>query len=122
MAGGNMSPALETLLITHDGRTQTLAAWARELGISPATFCGRLGKGWLASEVFQPYVSHAARGRSQNEPMTFTHPTTGVTKTLVAWAAEAGLDYALVYGRLRLGWDLARALATPVGGSAKVAA
>lgn len=32
--------------ITHDGRTQTVAQWARELGIRETTIRGRLQRGW----------------------------------------------------------------------------
>jgi hypothetical protein len=38
--------------ITYDGRTQILAAWARELGIHHATIRNRLLKGWSTHESF----------------------------------------------------------------------
>lgn len=35
-----------TRLITHNGKTQTIAAWARETGIAYTTIVGRLNRGW----------------------------------------------------------------------------
>lgn len=36
----------DAVYLTHDGKTQTQAAWAKELGISPATIQSRRKKGW----------------------------------------------------------------------------
>lgn len=40
------------LHVTHDGRTQTLKAWCREMGVSDATARYRMGKGWDFEDVF----------------------------------------------------------------------
>jgi hypothetical protein len=37
--------------ITHDGRTQILAQWAREIGIHHATIRNRLERGWSVQEA-----------------------------------------------------------------------
>jgi hypothetical protein len=34
------------VLLTYDGKTQTMSAWARELGMGPETLRGRIIKGW----------------------------------------------------------------------------
>lgn len=36
----------DTRLITIDGRTQNMTAWARENGLSPALVCDRIKRGW----------------------------------------------------------------------------
>jgi hypothetical protein len=38
-------------LLTHEGRTQTLAEWAEDMGIKPVTLCQRLRKGWSVEEA-----------------------------------------------------------------------
>lgn len=38
-------------LITHEGRTQTLAKWAKETGIGRATISYRLKRGWSTEEA-----------------------------------------------------------------------
>ncbi len=38
-------------LITHDGRTQTLADWAEEFGISDLLVSNRMGRGWAIGDA-----------------------------------------------------------------------
>ena len=33
-------------MLTHDGKTKNMKAWAKELGLAPSTLCMRLHKGW----------------------------------------------------------------------------
>ena len=40
-----------TVYITHDGRTESLATWARELGIPKNTLRMRLHRGWTPAET-----------------------------------------------------------------------
>lgn len=43
--------------ITIDGKTQTLSAWAREVGLSAGRICGRLAAGWTEEEaILKPSV------------------------------------------------------------------
>lgn len=52
-------------LVQFEGRTQPLAAWARERGISPRTLRSRLNKGWAVrralNESIQPQTRHVGR-------------------------------------------------------------
>jgi len=38
-------------IVTHDGRTQTLAEWSRETGIHRTTLFARLKNGWTPAEA-----------------------------------------------------------------------
>jgi hypothetical protein len=38
--------------VTHDGRTQTVAQWARELGVQPEAIGRRLRRGWSVERAF----------------------------------------------------------------------
>jgi hypothetical protein len=40
-------------LITYRHKTQTMAAWAEETGISPKTLSTRLNRGWHISRLFE---------------------------------------------------------------------
>lgn len=40
-----------TRLLAAGGRTQTMSAWARELGLNPAALIGRLARGWTEEEA-----------------------------------------------------------------------
>ena len=68
--------------ITHEGKTQTVSMWARELGISPNTLSDRL-KTRSVSEavVFNPRPQ-------QNRMVTYN----GVTRTVREWAHILGLS------------------------------
>lgn len=52
-------------LIEHDGRTQTVSEWAREIGISKQALLYRLNNGWSVSEALSMKLGHGngwARG------------------------------------------------------------
>jgi hypothetical protein len=55
-------------MLSHQGRTQTLAQWSRELGLSRVTLADRLDAGWPVEKAFGPsrrYRTSGARGRSK---------------------------------------------------------
>lgn len=52
-------------LITHDGKTQTIAQWADQTGIAAATISWRLQAGWPASDLFIPARLNNARIRKE---------------------------------------------------------
>ena len=87
-------------LITYDGRTQTVAAWAEEVGLKWATLGGRLDGGWPVEKALKT-----------TPRKMLTHD--GRTMSLMDWAAEKGIGTTLLYQRLLRGWPVARALTTP---------
>lgn len=46
-----MENTARTRYITHNGKTQCLKAWARELGISHKTLWNRIERGWTIAEA-----------------------------------------------------------------------
>lgn len=40
-----------TVLVTHEGRTQNMAQWARELGVSYGTLNWRRHRGWTDAQI-----------------------------------------------------------------------
>lgn len=40
------------ILVTYEGKTQSISAWAREKGLSIQTLAGRLRKGWSIEKAF----------------------------------------------------------------------
>ena len=51
-----------TVLITHDGRTQHMAAWAREYGIDRGLLSRRLRSGWSVERALEQPVQKRSHG------------------------------------------------------------
>lgn len=58
---GQMRNTRRNRLLTHDGKTQSVAAWAEETGILSGTIYTRLNKGWSVEDTLTTEVSHANR-------------------------------------------------------------
>lgn len=86
--------------LTFDGRTQTMAEWARELGMGVTTLHERLDMGWSIERA----LTTSVRGRRF---ITYQ----GKTQSVADWARELGLKGATLYNRLnRDKWPIERAL------------
>jgi lambda repressor-like predicted transcriptional regulator len=83
--------------LTHEGHTQTLAQWAREVGLPRQTIDDRLKRGYSMEDALRPPV--VATVTFGNE----THP-------IRAWAVKTGIKWHTLRSRLRRGWSLERAL------------
>jgi excisionase family DNA binding protein len=51
------------LQLTHDGRTQSLAAWAQETGLTRRTIRNRLKAGWSVGDVLTRAVHPGRRAK-----------------------------------------------------------
>lgn len=97
------TPRPNAILLTHDGRTQSLSAWGRELGLTPVSFCRRRSRGWVGDRLFagrQPPGQAAGRGRK--------YAYAGRAMTAAEWAEELGITVDSFYGRLSRGWPAER--------------
>ena len=88
--------------ITHNGRTQSGSAWARELGITQTLLCWRL-KHWS--------IERALTTSKRSGQRMITHA--GRTQSASAWARELGITYHVLRWRLQH-WPIKRALTTPL--------
>ena len=43
---GNANNVRSNVTLTHNGKTQTVSQWAKELGINPEVFRSRIKRGW----------------------------------------------------------------------------
>jgi hypothetical protein len=59
-----MSNTRRSILVTHSGKTQTLTAWARELGFVPGTLIVRYAAGYRPPELFRPTHPRIHRKKS----------------------------------------------------------
>lgn len=84
--------------IAYDGRTQTIADWAKEYKIPYFRLYSRIMKGWDMKKCLEQPRKKAANAN------THTMTINGETRTLSEWAKIAGLEYHLVYSRFAAGW------------------
>lgn len=91
-------------VLTHNGRTQCIAAWAEELGVHRQNLLNRLNRGWSVEETIETPFQPSARYLTLD----------GRTLSLKQWAAQIGVSYNTIAARVRKGWDAKRALSKPV--------
>lgn len=90
-------------LITINGVTKTLPQWARHYGISQDLVRDRIdGKGWPPLRALT---------KSKNGRLTTFE---GKTQKLADWAREYNVSFDALRWRVESGWDLKKALTTPV--------
>lgn len=84
--------------LTHNGKTQNLKAWAREIGISHTTLRDRINRWGLETALSLPKVQ-----RVEDSVLVHYRPIAykGKTQSIYAWTRELGLDYDIVRSRLR---------------------
>jgi hypothetical protein len=88
--------------ITYKGRTQSLSAWSKELGIPYYLLHWRLKEGWPKSKLF-------TKPRPKERLLTCN----GQTLSLRNWSKRTGVRYNTLRARLMLGWSVERTLSTP---------
>ena len=90
--------------LSYNGVTKTLAEWANEMGIHPQTLYNRHNSGWSVERMLGQKPSHETR--SDNRFIAFG----GETLTVAQWTKKLGLKRNTLKQRLRMGWDIERAL------------
>lgn len=91
-------------LLTFQGETQTLTAWAKRVGISMQAIRQRLNLGWTVERA----LTTAGRAQQVHE-LTWNGETKGIT----AWSNLTGLPRDTIIGRLKMGWPVERILTEP---------
>lgn len=95
--------------LTWNGITQTVTAWAEQLGISHSTLYLRSTKGWSDEKVLTTPVNG----------YDVKYELNGVNKPVVEWAKELGLSKTLIWDRLSKGMSFEDAVKIPVNGHFK---
>lgn len=95
-----------TVILTHDGISDSINGWARRTGIPRQTIHGRINRGWSIDKTLTTPASRKRNARAY----TFKGETHGLT----GWAKRLGINHATLRERIALGWPIERALTTPV--------
>jgi hypothetical protein len=89
-------------ILTHHGRGEPQAEWARTIGLPKSTLYNRLCRGWSDADAIDTEVQ---------EEILLTY--LGRTQNLSQWANELGIAVLTLYGRIVLRkWSIEKALTT----------
>jgi len=102
-----LRPVLEAKLIEFDGRKQRVSEWARGLGLSPSAMGERL-KNWPLEEAMTRPIHEDRRRCGRKDKVEWR----GRLGYVADHARDAGLIPTTVYGRIKKGWSLEKALST----------
>lgn len=86
-------------LFTHEGKTQTLAEWARELGLAYHVLKYRLNKGWQPPELF---TTENLKGKTVKHLVEYEGEMTPLKEA----AERSGVPMQTLYWRMRVGKPL----------------
>ena len=103
MSKGRIPRTLE-----YRGKSCTIVEWARQYGIQESVVRGRLARGWGMKKALETPVM--AKGKI---PKTIEYK--GKCRTIAEWAKQYGIQESVVRGRLARGWNMKKALETPIG-------
>ena len=98
-------------LLTFNGETLALTAWADKLGLSPKTLRARLEDGWPLDKALQTPSGLVPTGRKPN--LLLEHA--GETLPLAEWSERVGQTAESIRARLNRGWPVEAALMLPAG-------
>ncbi len=97
----------KNVMLTYNGRTQCIAAWAEEYGLHPSILHGRLYKcGWSVERALVRPV-----GVNGGRPTLITFR--GKTRSIKDWSMEVDINASTIRQRLHRKWTVEKALTTP---------
>ena len=91
-------------ILTCNGRSQCIAAWACELGVNHEVIRTRLKLGWSTEDALFTDVAARDTAFSYN----------GRVQSVTDWANELGISYSTLNSRLKSGWSPKKSVETPV--------
>jgi len=98
-------------MLTHDGKTMCLAAWAEQIGLSTLSLSSRLRLGWTVEEALTIPIGEKRENwyDQRNHLITFN----GITLCVSEWAKQLGIKPFTLRKRFSYGWTVERALTSP---------
>jgi hypothetical protein len=105
----NSANRRNSLFITFDGETLSLADWALKLNINYNTLRTRYYDGKPIEEVLE-----GGRRSSPINPDTYLLEYRGESKTINEWSPIIGLSKEIILNRLRDSWDVEKIFTTPL--------
>jgi hypothetical protein len=94
---------------THNGKTQILSDWAKELGITPTTLNERIHK-WGVTKALSEYNTKVTKRHAAYSDRTRLLTFMGKTQNVAEWSRQTGIKAVTIGTRLSRGWSIERAL------------
>jgi AraC-like DNA-binding protein len=94
--------------IEYGGRSKTVAQWARELGMNPRTFAGRIERGWSVERAIETPADEEGCG---SHGRTYMYQGTALTSQ--EWAERLGIPHRTMIARFRR-WPIEKAIIQPL--------
>lgn len=91
-------------LVTYKGKTQNIAEWAKETGVSSRKIQERLGYDWELDKVFS----------KDSQSLRHNLTLNGKTMCVLDWSKQYNIQESTIRRRLKLGWSVEQAITTPV--------
>lgn len=101
-------------LLTMNGVTQPIAEWALDYGIPASLILTRLNRGMSTARAITKPM-RAKPGDQLPEPPSTpeTYEFDGKAHTIAEWSLITGISQCTLRARIRAGWQIKHALATP---------
>ena len=94
---------------THNGKTQILSDWAKELGVTPTTLNERIHK-WGVTKALSEYNTKVTKRPAAYSDRTRLLTFMGKTQNVAEWSRQTGIKAVTICTRLSRGWSIERAL------------
>jgi hypothetical protein len=95
--------------IEYLGKTQTVAEWSKETGISIIALKHRIDRGWSVEDMLTKVSISCPRLPTRYLELN------GETKTAQEWAKQINIPYSVISKRIKRGWTDTEILTTPLG-------
>ena len=99
--------------IEYLGKTQTLAKWSVETGISIVALKHRLDRGWSVEDILTKESISCPKLPTRYLELN------GETKTAQEWAKQINIPYSIISKRIKRGWNDIEILTTSIGCNGK---
>lgn len=106
-------------LVTYNGKTQPISAWAAEYGIPYTRLHSRIKTGWSAEDALT--TPSGVRRKSYDpvaianaNPHTKKYTYAGETLSISQWSRKLGMRRETLQHRLNVGWPFEKAVTLPV--------
>lgn len=103
----------DTKIISHDGKSLTIAEWASQRKLTPEAILARIKIGWSIPDAIDTPKGKRRKRKVPRQRDASKLSYNGESLSIKEWSEKAGFSKDLIRGRLRMGWSIKDALTKP---------